>query len=177
MHAIAAISISASVYKENGARLQAELGSAAMSCKSVQLDASFSNYGDNKKFDLALTEPEGSIGEFGLSLQGLEGGMNFDWNNILTMFGDSVGNEILRDHLLPAFGLIQTRLVGWELPPFPFLSVAMNLGDFDNVIGEIRGWFLSMFDDDLIPVWLGHLGQFFSGLSAVSYTHLRAHET
>ena len=22
-----------------------------------------------------------------------------------------------------------------------------------------------MFDDDLIPVWLGHLGQFFSGLS------------
>ena len=165
MHAIAAISISASIYKEDGARLQAELGTAAMSCKSVQLDASFSNYGDNKKFDLALTEPEGSIGEFGLSLQGLEGGMNFDWNNILTIFGDSVGNEILRDHLLPAFGLIQTRLVGWELPPFPFLSVAMNLGDFDNVIGEIRGWFLSMFDDDLIPVWLGHLGQFFSGLS------------
>ena len=41
----------------------------------------------------------------------------------------------------------------------------MNLGDFDYVIGEIRGWFLSMLDADLIPVWLGHLGQFFSGLS------------
>ena len=33
----------------------------------------FPNHGDKKKFDLALTEPEGPIGEFGLSLQGLEG--------------------------------------------------------------------------------------------------------
>ena len=164
-HSIASISISANVRSYDGTRLEASATGSTISCNSVQLDASFSNYGDNKKFDLALTDPSGSIGGFDLDLSGLEGGFNFDWDNMLSIFGDSISNDLVRDHLLPAFGLIQTRLEDWELPPFPFLSVAMNLGDFDYVIGEIRGWFLSMLDADLIPVWLGHLGQFFSGLS------------
>ena len=65
MHAIQPSRFQRQFTKLDGARLQAsELGST-ISCKSVQLDASFSNYGDKKKFDLALTEPEGSIGEFG----------------------------------------------------------------------------------------------------------------
>ena len=166
-HSLASISISANVRNMDGSHLQASAAGSIIRCESVQLDASFSNYGDNKKFDLALTDPSGSIGDYDLDLSGLEGGLNFDWNNMLSIFGDSISNDLLRDHLFPAFGLIQTRLIDWELPPFPFLSVAMNLGDFDNVIGEIRGWFLSMLnaEPNLIPVWLGHLGQFFSGLS------------
>ena len=171
-HAIGSISISANVRSVDQSRLQPSAGVVSFSCEAVQLDASFSNYGVNKKFDLALIDPQGSIGDFGLDLSGLEGGMNFDWNNILTIFGDSIDNDLLRDHLLPAFGLMQTRLMDWELPPFPFLSVVMNLGDFDNLIGEIRGWFLSMLnaDTNLIPVWLGHIGQFFSGLSGGAFS-------
>ena len=37
---------------------------------------------------------------------------------MLSIFGDSISNDLVRDHLLPAFGLIQTRLEDWELPHF-----------------------------------------------------------
>ena len=163
---LCSVSIQASFSPHEGEFLLVNEQVGSAKCKSIDIACAISPVGSD--VDLTLVEFSGSMNttpvDVGIDLVTPSGGFMPDWNQLFQTFSSSIGNELLRQHLFPALGLLEASVEGLELPTLPVLDIMMNLGSPQYALNSIRDWIFEIVtDSENLYRWLGHIRQFFIG--------------
>ena len=163
---LCSVSIQASFSHHEGDFLSvnAEVGNAQ--CKSIDIACAISPVGSD--VDLTLVEFSGSMSaepvNLDIDLVTPSGGFMPDWNQLFQTFSASIGNDLLRQHLFPALGLLEASFEHLELPTLPVFDIIMNLNNPQYALNAIRDWIFEIVtDSENLYRWLGHIRQFFIG--------------
>jgi len=163
---LCSVSIQASFSHHEGDFLSvnAEVGNAQ--CKSIDIACAISPVGSD--VDLTLVEFSGSMSaepvNLDIDLVTPSGGFMPDWNQLFQTFSASIGNDLLRQHLFPALGLLEASFEHLELPTLPVFDIIMNLDSPQFALNAIRDWIFEIVtDSENLYRWLGHIRQFFIG--------------